>query len=180
MIPVLLRIMLLIRTCLAWSYVVPILVYSINSSFASPTQHILEKREVAPSNLSMEAQDAYEHVISFFRPVTCRHKDEQILIPCHVGEDLNTNECLENKCCPAKTSLELQCYMPFKDNVQLAFRLILLVAGGLFILGCLPFCCACLQRSRCANPLRKANNKVKQIVLKKRAHNEDIYIPLLE
>ncbi|KAM9269802.1 uncharacterized protein FYN16_005108 [Cariama cristata] len=78
----------------------------------------------------------------------CRHKGEQTLIPCHVGEGLNATECLENKCCPSKTSHEPMCYMPFKDNIQLTFRLLMLVAGGFLILGCLPFCCsAFLQRS---------------------------------
>ncbi|NXF90859.1 FMR1N protein, partial [Eubucco bourcierii] len=168
-----------IGTCLAWRCVVLILFYSIPSGFASPTQRILEKNIMAPTNLTMKVQDAYEHLISFFKPVTCLHKDEQLLIPCHVGEDLNTTKCLENKCCHAKTSHEPKCYMPFTDSVQLAFRLLVLVAGGLIILGCLPFCCcACVQKSRCVNPLRKASNKVKQIVLKKRAHDEDVYNPL--
>ncbi|NXI51563.1 FMR1N protein, partial [Chloroceryle aenea] len=136
-----------IGTCLAWNSVVLILLYSVVSSFASPTQHVLEKSEVAPSNLTLELKKVYERVISFFTPVTCHHKDEQTLIPCHVGEGLNTTECLENKCCPTKTSSELTCYMPFKDNVQLVFQVLVLVAGGILILGCLPFCCyACLQR----------------------------------
>ncbi|KAM6125098.1 FMR1 neighbor protein [Phoenicopterus ruber ruber] len=173
--------MLLIGTHLAWHYVVLILLYSINSSFAPPTQHVLEKNEVAPSNLNMTLKDAYELLSSFFRPVTCRHKDEQTLIPCDVGEGLNTTECLENKCCPSKSSHEPTCYVPFQDNMQLTFRLLLLVAGGFLILGCLPFCCcACLQRSQCLNPLRRANNKVKEIVRKKRAQSEDIYGLLLD
>ncbi|NXW15743.1 FMR1N protein, partial [Circaetus pectoralis] len=117
------------------------------SGFAPPTQHVLEKSEVEPSKLNMELKHAYESLLSFFRPVTCRRKDEQTFIPCHVGEGLNTTECLENKCCPSKSIHELQCYMPFKDNLQLTFRLLVLVAGGFFILGCLPFCCcAFLQR----------------------------------
>ncbi|NXF44250.1 FMR1N protein, partial [Oceanites oceanicus] len=146
------------------------------SGFAPPAKHVLEKSEVAPSKLTMKLKDAYELLLSFFRPVTCRHKDEQALIPCHVGEGLNTSECLENKCCPSKSSHELKCYMPFKDNMQLTFRLLVLVAGGFLILGCLPFCCcACLQRSQCVNPLRRANKEVEQIVRKKRAHSEDAY-----
>ncbi|XP_075369580.1 fmr1 neighbor protein-like [Mycteria americana] len=168
--------MLLIGTHLAWNYVLLILLYSINSSFAPPAQHILGKSEVVPSKLNTKLNDTYELVLSFFLPVTCRHKDEQTLIPCHVGEGLNTTECLENKCCASKTSHELKCYMPFKDNMQLTFRLLVLVAGGFLILGCLPFCCcACLQRSQCVNPLRRANNEVEQILQKKRAHSEDTY-----
>ncbi|NWQ88564.1 FMR1N protein, partial [Burhinus bistriatus] len=151
------------------------------SGFASPAQHVLEKSEVAPSKLSMKLKDAYEPLLNFFRPMTCRHKDEQTLIPCHVGESLNTTECLKNKCCPSKTSHELECYLPFKDNMQLTFRLLVLVAGGFLILGCLPFCCcACLQRSQCLNPLRRTNKEVEQIVWKKKACSKDIYDPLLD
>ncbi|NXQ93144.1 FMR1N protein, partial [Sagittarius serpentarius] len=146
------------------------------SGFASPTRHVLEKNEAAASKLNMKLKEAYESLLSFFRPVTCRHKDEQTLLPCPVGEGLNTTECLENKCCPSKTSHELKCYMPFKDNLQLTFRLLVLVAGGFFILGCLPFCCcAFLQRSQCVNPLRRANNEVERTVWKKRAQSEDVY-----
>ncbi|XP_075291624.1 fmr1 neighbor protein-like [Opisthocomus hoazin] len=167
--------MLLIGTHLVWNYVVLILLCSIDSSFASPTQHVLEKSEVALSKVNMKLKDAREHLLSFFRPVTCRRKHEQTLIPCHVGEGLNTTECLENKCCPSETAHELICYMPFKDNVQLTFRLLVLVAGGFLILGCLPFCCcACLQRSQCFNPLRRANKEVQKIVWKKRACREDV------
>ncbi|XP_055673945.1 FMR1 neighbor protein [Falco peregrinus] len=174
-------VMLLMGTCLAGNYVVLILLYSINSSFAQPTQQVLEKSEVAPSKPGMKLKDAYEPLLSFFRPTTCRRKGGQTLIPCHVGEGLNRTECLKNKCCPSKTSHELTCYMPFKDNVQLTFRLLVLVAGGFFILGCLPFCCnTFFQRSQCVNPLRRANKEIQQIVRKKRAHSEEVYDPLLD
>ncbi|NXE24108.1 FMR1N protein, partial [Ardeotis kori] len=144
--------------------------------FAPATRDVLEKSGVAPSKLNMILKNAYEPLLSFFMPVTCRRKDKQTLIPCHVGEGLNATECLENKCCPSKTSHELKCYKPFKDNVQLTFRLLVLMAGVFLVLGCLPFCCCtCLQRSQCANPLRRANKEVEQIVQRKRAHSEDIY-----
>ncbi|NXT46762.1 FMR1N protein, partial [Pluvianellus socialis] len=173
--------MLLTGTHLAWKYVVLILLYSINSSFASPNQRVLEESEVAPSKLSVKLKDVYELVLNFFRPVTCRQKDEQTLIPCTVGESLNITECLKNKCCHSKTSHELKCYMPLKDNMQLTFRLLVLVAGGLLILGCLPLCCcAFLQRSQCLNPLRRTNKEVEQIVRKKKARSKDIYGPLLD
>ncbi|KAM6300222.1 FMR1 neighbor protein [Aegotheles albertisi] len=114
-------------------------------------------------------------------PKTCRHKDEQTLLPCHVGEGLNKTECLENKCCPSKSSRKLKCYRPFKDNMQLTLRLLVLVAGGFLILGCLPICCcAFLQRSQCFNPLRRANKEVEQIMRKKRAHNEGFYERFLD
>ncbi|XP_051486077.1 FMR1 neighbor protein [Apus apus] len=166
---------MLICTCLAWNCVVLILLCSINSSFASPTQHVLEKNEVACSMLNVKLKEMFESVVSFFRPVTCRHKDEHTLVPCSVGEDLNTTECLKNKCCTSKDRKKLKCYMPIKDDTLLTLRLLLLVAGGFLILGCLPIC---LQRSRCFNPLRKANKQVKQIV-KKRAQSEGVYERLL-
>ncbi|NXI64741.1 FMR1N protein, partial [Anseranas semipalmata] len=153
-----------------------ILLHSINSSFTSPTHHVLEKSEVVPSKLKVKVKDAAEALVNFFRPVTCRHKEKRTLVPCPVGESVNTTECLENKCCPSKGSHGLNCYVPFKDNLQLTFRLFMLGAGGFFILGCLPFCCCvCLQRSQCVNPLRRANKKIEQIVKKKRAHSEDVH-----
>ncbi|NXP55714.1 FMR1N protein, partial [Heliornis fulica] len=168
-----------IGTHLGWNCMVLILLCSINSSFASPSQYVVEKSEVTPSKPNVKLKDTYELLLSFFKPVTCLHKDEQTLIPCHVGEDLNTTKCLESKCCPSKTSHELSCYMPFKDHVQLTFRLLVLVAGGFLVLGCLPLCCStCLRRSQCVNPLRKANKEIQQIVWKKKARGEDIYSPL--
>ncbi|XP_025935942.1 fragile X mental retardation 1 neighbor protein isoform X3 [Apteryx rowi] len=161
-------------THLLWNCVILMMFHSIGSSFASPTQHVLEKSEVAPSKFKVKLKDASEALVNFFAPMTCRHKDKQALIPCRVGENINTTECLENKCCPSKTSHELKCYTPFKDNLQLTFRLFVLGAGGFFILGCLPFCCcACLRRSQCFNPLRSASKEVEQIVQKKRAHSEN-------
>ncbi|NWS69379.1 FMR1N protein, partial [Crotophaga sulcirostris] len=117
------------------------------SGFAPPSHHVLVKSEVAPEKLNVKLKHAYESLLRFFRPMTCLHKDGQTLIPCDIGEGLNTTECLENKCCPSKTHHELKCYMPFEDNMQLIFRVILLVAAGFLILGCLPLCCcACFQR----------------------------------
>ncbi|NXU76412.1 FMR1N protein, partial [Oreotrochilus melanogaster] len=161
-----------IGTCLLWNHVVLTLLCSINSSFASPTEHVLEKNEVACSTLHVKLKAVFEDLFSFFRPVTCHHKDEQTLIPCHVGGGLNGTECLENKCCPSSTSKELKCYMPFKDSMLLTFRLLIIVAGGFLILGCLPIC---LQRSRCFNPLQRANKKVRQVVRKKRGQNKGVY-----
>ncbi|XP_057280077.1 FMR1 neighbor protein [Pezoporus wallicus] len=165
--------MLLICTGLAWNYMVLILLYNINSSFAPPPQHALEKSEVAPHVLT-KLKDAFEPFLRFFRPVTCRHREGQTLIPCPVGAGLNTTKCLENNCCPFQTSYEPICYMPFKDNMQLTFRLIALVAGGFIIMGCLPLCCcAILQKCQCLNHLRWANSRVVKFV-KGRAHTEEL------
>ncbi|NWR62928.1 FMR1N protein, partial [Bucorvus abyssinicus] len=150
------------------------------SGFASPVQNVSEQSEVASSNLRMTLIDVYEHVVSFFRPMTCQYKDEKTLIPCHIGEGHNTTVCLENKCCPSEISPALTCYMPFTDKMQMTFRLLLLVAGGLLLLGCLPLCCCvCLQRSPCINPLRRGNKKLRKIVSERKAHSEDVSIPLL-
>ncbi|XP_050569374.1 FMR1 neighbor protein [Cygnus atratus] len=158
------------------NYVILILLHSINSSFTSPTHQVLEKSEVVPSKLKMKLKDASEAILNFFRPVTCRHKEKGTLVPCAVGGSINRTECLENKCCPSKDRHELACYVPFKDNLQLTFRLFVLGAVGFFILGCLPSCCCvCLQRSPCVNPLRRANKEIEKIVRKKRARSEDMH-----
>ncbi|XP_071425728.1 fmr1 neighbor protein-like [Pithys albifrons albifrons] len=69
---------------------------------------------------------------------------------------------------------ELQCYMPVKDDVQLAIRLILLMGGGFLILGFLPICCcAVLQRSPCINPLQGMSKKVRQIARERRKRGEE-------
>ncbi|XP_065585868.1 FMR1 neighbor protein [Cyrtonyx montezumae] len=165
-----------IGTRLAWSYVILILLHSVNSSFTTPTPNTLENEEVATNKLNTKMKDIFEAVLNFFKPLTCKHKEKQTLVPCHAGGSINATECLENRCCPSKGSSELKCYVPFKDNLQLAFRLFLLGAIGFLILGCLPlFCCACLQRSKCINPLQRANKKIKQIVQKKRANGEEMY-----
>ncbi|NWU98582.1 FMR1N protein, partial [Upupa epops] len=135
-----------VGTHLVWNYGLLILLYSINSSLASPTRHVVERSEAAPSRPFMKLKNMYEHLVSFFKPVTCRQKDGQTLVPCHVGEGLNATECLENKCCPSKTSHELKCYLPFKDSMQLTFRLLVVVAGISLTLGCLPFCCGAFLR----------------------------------
>ncbi|NXS92637.1 FMR1N protein, partial [Jacana jacana] len=166
-------------TQLAWSCGLLVLLYSINPSFASPTEHVLEKSEVASSNFSIKLKDVYESLSVFFKPVRCDHLDKRILIPCHVGELLNITECLTKKCCPSKTSHELTCYMPLLDKMQMMFRVLVFVAGGLLILGCLPLCsCACLHKSHCLNPLRRPNKKLAKIMWKKKAQRDEAYGPL--
>ncbi|KAF4794415.1 Fragile X mental retardation protein 1 like protein [Turdus rufiventris] len=76
----------------------------------------------------------------------CRLSNERFLTPCPV-EGLNLSECSKNHCCPFKIGHEEQCYMPVRDDVQLAIRVILLTGGGFLTLGFLPICCcAFLQR----------------------------------
>ncbi|NXC42280.1 FMR1N protein, partial [Penelope pileata] len=162
-----------VGTHLAWSYVMLVLLHSIHSSFASPT-HVPEKSAVAPGKPGVTLKDVYETVINFFKPVTCRHKGKEALVPCHAGGIINSTECSKNNCCPSKHSHDLKCYVPSKDNLQLAFRLFLLGALGFFILGCLPlFCCACFQRSPRTNPLRRANKKIEEIMRNRRAYGEE-------
>ncbi|XP_014810490.1 PREDICTED: fragile X mental retardation 1 neighbor protein [Calidris pugnax] len=111
----------------------------------------------------------------------CDHLEKQILIPCHVGELLNVTECLTNKCCPSETSHDLKCYLPLVDRMQVMFRVLVFVAGGLFMLVCLPLCCCtCLHKSHCVNPLRRPNKKLLKIALKKKAHRDEAYSPLLD
>ncbi|NXN95019.1 FMR1N protein, partial [Rhinopomastus cyanomelas] len=158
-----------IGTHLVWNYGVLILLYSINSSFALPTRHVLERSEAAPDSPCMKVKGMYECFISFFTPTTCSHKDGQILVPCHAGEGLNSTECSKNKCCPSKSSHELKCYKPFKDNKQQTFHVLVVVGGGFVILACLPFCCgAFLKKSSCVNPLLWRNKEIEQMTRKAR------------
>lgn len=78
------------------------------------SKHTRDTKTITSLYLSIAPKLEILHIISFFK--ACRRKDEQTLIPCHVGEGLNTTECLKNKCCPSKTGHELKCYMPFKDS----------------------------------------------------------------
>ncbi|XP_014737006.1 PREDICTED: fragile X mental retardation 1 neighbor protein-like [Sturnus vulgaris] len=96
----------------------------------------------------MTMKGVFESFLSFFRPMTCRLSNERLLTPCPV-EGLNMSECSKIQCCPFKIGHEEQCYMPVRDDVQLAIRVILVTGGGFLTLGFLPiFCCAFLQRSQ--------------------------------
>ncbi|XP_031458531.1 fragile X mental retardation 1 neighbor protein isoform X2 [Phasianus colchicus] len=112
-----------IGTHLAWNYVILILLHSINSSFTSPTDHALEKNEVAASKFITKLKDASEALLNFFRPVTCRYKEKHSLVPCHVGGSINATKCLENRCCPSKGSDELKCYIPLKDRSSIGLHI---------------------------------------------------------
>ncbi|XP_015716397.1 fragile X mental retardation 1 neighbor protein isoform X2 [Coturnix japonica] len=159
---------------LLWSYVILILLHSVNSSFTSPTP-ASEKNEVAGSNFVTKVKGASNAFLNLFRPVTCRYKERHTLVPCRAGGNINATKCLENRCCPSKGRHQLECYVPFKDNLQLALRLFLVGALGCIILGCVPlFCCAWLQKSPCINPLRSANITIEQIVKNKRANSEEM------
>ncbi|XP_072190033.1 FMR1 neighbor protein [Excalfactoria chinensis] len=164
-----------IGTHLARSYVILMLLHSVNSSFTSPTP-ASEKNEVADSKFVTKLKDASEAFLNFFRPVTCHYKERHTLVPCHVGGNINATVCLENRCCPSKGRHEVECYVPFKDNLQLTFRLFLVGAVGSIVLGCLPlFCCVCFQRSSCINPLRRANKKIEQILQNNKANSEEMH-----
>ncbi|XP_057228245.1 fmr1 neighbor protein-like [Malurus melanocephalus] len=121
----------------------------------------------------MTTKGVFESFLSFFRPMTCRLSNERLFTPCHV-ESQNRSECLKNHCCPFKIGQEEQCYLPMRDDVQLAIRVILLAGGGFLTLGLLPICCcAVLQRSPCINPLQKISKKVQKIAREKRARDKE-------
>ncbi|RMB98362.1 hypothetical protein DUI87_25268 [Hirundo rustica rustica] len=76
----------------------------------------------------------------------CRLSTQRLLTPCPV-EGLNMSECSKIRCCPFRIGHDEQCYMPVRDDVQLAIRVILLTGGGFLSLGFFPIvCCAVLQR----------------------------------
>ncbi|KYO32817.1 hypothetical protein Y1Q_0009398 [Alligator mississippiensis] len=57
-----------------------LLYHIISPSFASPTQHVLKRSEVAPSKPKMKLEDISEALLNFFNPVTCRPKEDQALV----------------------------------------------------------------------------------------------------
>ncbi|KAL2304402.1 hypothetical protein Nmel_013153 [Mimus melanotis] len=176
------RIMLPFGTCREWFFMVLLLLCSIHSPPIHPGS---EQSAEAPSKPNMTMKGVFESFLSFFRPMTCRLSNERLLTPCPV-EGLNMSECSKIDCCPFTIGHEEQCYMPVRDDVQLAIRVILLTGGGFLTLGFLPICCcAILQRSPCINPLRKISKKVQKIAKEKRAcdektHDEEIHRHLLD
>ncbi|XP_063272982.1 fmr1 neighbor protein-like [Prinia subflava] len=169
----------------AWVLVVLLLLCSIHSLVAAPIQPGSEQSAETPSKPNMTMEAVFESFLSFFRPTTCRLSSERLLTPCPV-EGLNMSECSKIRCCPFRIGQDEQCYMPVRDDVQLAIRVILITGGGFLTLGFLPiFCCALLQRSPCINPLRKIGKKVQKVAREKRARDkraqdEEIHRHLLD
>ncbi|XP_037978784.1 fragile X mental retardation 1 neighbor protein-like [Motacilla alba alba] len=178
-------VMLPLGTRGVWVFMVLLLLWSIHSLLAAPIQPGSEQSAEAPSKPNMTMKGVFESFLSFFSPITCRLSNERLLTPCPV-EGLNMSECSKIHCCPFRIGQEEQCYMPVRDDVQLAIRVVLLTGGGFLILGFLPFCCcALLQRSPCINPLQKISKKVQKIAREKRAggkksHDEEIHRHLLD
>ncbi|XP_053811820.1 fmr1 neighbor protein-like isoform X1 [Vidua chalybeata] len=179
------EIMLPFGTRRAWVFMVLLLLGSIHSLLAALIQPGSEQSAEAPSKPNMTMEGVFVSFVSFFRPMTCRLSNERLLTPCPV-EGLNMSECSKIHCCPFKIGQEEQCYMPVRDDVQLAIRVVLLTGGGFLILGFLPICCcAFLQRSPCINPLQKISKEVQKIAREKRAggkqtHDEEIHRHLLD
>ncbi|TRZ17666.1 hypothetical protein HGM15179_009433 [Zosterops borbonicus] len=139
-------VMLPLGTHRVWVFMVLLLLCSIRSLLAAPIQPGSEQSAKAPSKPNMTMEAVYGSFLSFFRPMTCRLSNERPLTPCPV-EGLNKSECSRIRCCPFKIGQDEQCYMPVRDDVQLAIRVILLTGGGFLALGFLPVvCCAFLQR----------------------------------
>ncbi|XP_064283020.1 fmr1 neighbor protein-like isoform X2 [Passer domesticus] len=135
---------------------------------AAPTQPGSEQSAEATSKPNMTMEGVFVSFLSFFSPMTCRLSNERLFTPCPV-QGLNMSECKKIHCCPFRIGQEEQCYLPVRDDVQLAIRVVLLTGGGFLILGLLPFCCcALLQRSPCINPLRNISKEVQKIAQSKR------------
>ncbi|XP_077165315.1 FMR1 neighbor protein isoform X2 [Paroedura picta] len=129
---------------------------AVSSSLASPTQHDLNGTEVVLSQGKTKPEIISEQLVNFFNPVTCRPKENQVVEPCLAGENMNETLCLKHSCCPSyKGHVKLKCYGPLKDRALQTLRVCCIGAAGLFIFGCLPFCCVFVEKSPCANPLRR-------------------------
>ncbi|KAJ7310441.1 hypothetical protein JRQ81_007358 [Phrynocephalus forsythii] len=73
---------------------------------------------------------------------------------------INTTLCLKHKCCvSSKKHVQLDCYTPVKDRPLQILRFCGIGIGGMVIIACLPFCCFIVERSPCANPLRRTPKK---------------------
>nr|XP_030128551.3 fragile X mental retardation 1 neighbor protein [Taeniopygia guttata] len=179
------KMMLPFGTHRAWVSMVLLLLGGVHSLLAAPTEPGSEQSAEAASKPNMTMEGVFVSFLSFFRPMTCRLSNQRLLTPCPV-EGLNMSECSKIHCCPFRIGREEQCYMPVRDDVQLAIRVVLLTGGGFLILGFLPICCcAFLQRSPCINPLQKISKEVQKIAWEKRVgvkkiHDEEIHRHLLD
>nr|XP_025034621.1 fragile X mental retardation 1 neighbor protein isoform X3 [Pelodiscus sinensis] len=109
--------MQMVTGTLFWgNYVILVVVPSISPSLASPSQHIVKRSEVAPNKPKTKLEDISESLFNFFNPVTCRPKEDQTVVACHAGDNINETTCLKNRCChSSKKSSQLKCYAPLKD-----------------------------------------------------------------
>ncbi|XP_077165314.1 FMR1 neighbor protein isoform X1 [Paroedura picta] len=120
---------------------------AVSSSLASPTQHDLNGTEVVLSQGKTKPEIISEQLVNFFNPVTCRPKENQVVEPCLAGENMNETLCLKHSCCPSyKGHVKLKCYGPLKDRALQTLRVCCIGAAGLFIFGCLPFCCVFVEK----------------------------------
>nr|XP_020656664.1 fragile X mental retardation 1 neighbor protein isoform X2 [Pogona vitticeps] len=121
---------------------------------ALPVPAVLNESEIVPSDLRMKSEALPEKVARFFNPVTCRPKANQAVVPCQAGQHINTTLCLKHECCVSSKE-QLDCYTPLEDRPLQILRFCGIGVGGMMIIACLPFCCFMVERSPCANPLRR-------------------------
>ncbi|XP_053130432.1 FMR1 neighbor protein isoform X2 [Hemicordylus capensis] len=133
----------------------------IQHGFATPALYISSEPEVSPSKPRVKPEVASgQVVVDFFNPVTCQPKENQKVSACQAGEDFNKTLCLKHNCCvPSKKHAQLDCYMPFPDRPQRILRLFGIGGIGVLFIGCLPCCCCIVEKSPCANPLRRATKE---------------------
>ncbi|XP_048369772.1 fragile X mental retardation 1 neighbor protein [Sphaerodactylus townsendi] len=130
---------------------------AISPSFASSTQHDLNGTKVALRESRTNPEIISKQLVDFFNPMTCRPRENQVVQPCLAGANINETLCLKQGCCPVyKGHVKLNCYAPLKDRALRTLRVCCIGAAGLFVFGCLPFCCVFVEKSPCANPLRRA------------------------
>ncbi|XP_025029884.1 fragile X mental retardation 1 neighbor protein [Python bivittatus] len=134
-----------------------VLYHAVNPSFSLPVLEVQNESHVVPIKPRTKPEAISEQVVNFFHPVTCWPKGNQGAVACKAGDYINKTLCLEHKCCVSSIKLiRLDCYTPFEDRPQQILRIFGVGIGGTMIVACLPFCCFIVERSPCANPLRRA------------------------
>ncbi|XP_061454640.1 FMR1 neighbor protein [Rhineura floridana] len=140
-----------------------VLYHAVGTSSALPALDVFSEIEVTPTEPRTKSEVVSEQLVNFFNPVTCQPKENQAVVPCQAGEKINKTLCLKHKCCfSSKKHVQLDCYTPLKDRPEQTLRMFGVGLGGLIILVCLPFCCFIVEKSPCANPLRRAPSKKKE------------------
>nr|XP_060612438.1 FMR1 neighbor protein [Anolis sagrei ordinatus] len=120
----------------------------------------LNSTEFAPSEPKSKAEIISMKLVRFFNPVTCRPKTNQPVQPCKAGGYINKTLCLQHECCtPSKSNIKFPCYIPFEDRPQKILRFFGIGIGGVMLVACFPFCFYIVEKSPCANSLRRTDSK---------------------
>ncbi|XP_034294510.1 fmr1 neighbor protein-like [Pantherophis guttatus] len=134
-----------------------VLFHAVNPSFSLPALEVQNESYIVPTEPRIKAEIISQKVENFFNPLTCWPRGNQKAVACRAGDHINQTLCLENKCCvSSRKFIQLDCYTPFEDRPQQILRIFGVGIAGMLAIVCLPFCCFVVERSPCANPLRRA------------------------